>query len=168
MGQRANEVELTSVWCASRRFGRTLRRFGVSFFQPNPSHSRQIPPAENQSRRIFFLLGVSIARILRPKEALGMIFGRVQGLGVGPEVLSDPATIEVFWQRTSVHNMLAYQQIGVPEGAGAIVAAGGHDQLGLLRWVSEGMEEGLVCWVLAGHGEILEVGFAEVGGRTAA
>ena len=113
-------------------------------------------------------MGVPIVRLPRPKENLELIFGLLQACWVGPEVLSDPATIEVFWQRTSVHNMLAYQQIGVPEGAGAIVAAGGHDQLGLLRWVSEGMEEGLVCWVLAGHGEILEVGFAEVGGRTAA
>src|SRR5262245_64821565 len=43
-----------------------------------------------------------------------MIFGRVQALWVGRQVLSDPAPIEVLLQRTFVHNMLASQQIGAP------------------------------------------------------
>ena len=99
---------------------------------------------------------VSLARVLRPKEALGLIFGRVQGLGVGREVLLDPETIGVFLQRTSVHNMLAYQQIGVPESAGAIVAAGGHDRLSPLRRLDVG-EELLGGELGEWHGEILEV-----------
>ena len=84
-----------------------------------------------------------------------MIFGGVQALGVGGEVLFDPATSGVFWQRTFVHNMLAYQQIGVPESAGAIVAAPCNDRRGLLRCLSEGVDQEFVCWVLGqGHGTL--------------
>jgi len=84
-----------------------------------------------------------------------MIFGRVQALGVGREVLFDPETIEVILQRTFVHNMLAYQQIGAPESVGAIVAAPCNDRRGLLRCLSEGVDQVFVGWVLGqGHGTL--------------
>jgi len=136
------------------------------------SQTPRIPeksPRRKTTADEFFLLGSSIVRLLRRKEPLELIFGRVQALGVGREVLLDPAPIEVLLQRTFVHNMLASQQIGVPESACAIDAAPCNDRLSLLRWLSEGVGGGFVGWVvLGGHGLILEMGFAEVRVRRAA